>query len=361
MLHNFEVVDFNRPEAFDIDYLFEQILPSLGVSLLLGKSSCGKTAALLHTAYTLATRKPFGNFKGDKVFEECHSPFHASPMKKGSTILFVGEDKHDCPARVVASEILYTPEQLQSFPDGRPPIIIVKGGHVKLQDAKQAYELKEALQEQIDLYTAYGYPPRLLAFDTLFSCFFVKDQNNNAEGEAVMSALNIYAEVFQCHVMATMHPAKSSRADKTLNSGAAAYFNRADAVLQMSSVNQTPARKIRVVKTRNSPSENAVAQYRITGHGNVPLLQSEKSHAALAANNSISRRVYHKEIVAFMKENGAASLDEMAKGIKPRRNTKPESMKKRLKERIAEMIDNGEAKKIGDPVSSQKARYELTI
>lgn len=193
-----------------IDWLVYEMLPRVGVGLLVAPPHAGKTFAALDLARAVATGKPF---------------FGVEPDERGAVAILAGEGAGGMSMRMAA---LQEPEAL--------PIYVRDAGLLRGRLDELLADLKALSAASL---ADHGVPLRLVIVDTVASNGLVEDENDNTEVTIAMKALGKLGEVLGCCVMGTHHTPKAGGDAR----GAGAWRGSADFIWEVH--HESPTEKVR--------------------------------------------------------------------------------------------------------------------
>jgi hypothetical protein len=261
----------DNAEEHKNEYLFDNVLLRKGISVIVGKTGAGKSLTTMRIAAALATGQPIGYPK--RTGEDWPATL-GMPPHRGATLYFGGEGQSGMRSRIIAARDALPASALDSLPaafNGQLPIICLGKTSRPLVRDEQIYFIKQAIKERSQFFAEHGYLIRLMVFDTLVSSFFIRDENNNSEMQDLVNTLGIFQTAFDCHIMATAHPSKSSQS-KGETRGASAVVNSADTVLDLQAAGKSDERSLTVTKIRDGAGEGAVFNFSLEKQNGVPAL-----------------------------------------------------------------------------------------
>ena len=206
------------PPGATVEWLYNEMLPTMGVCLCTGPSNGGKTFVALDLAESLALGRDF---------------FGTKPAERGATLILCGE--------AFGSTVL----RLQALAPGIPVAARYVGGlaaHGALDELGKA--LGEAAAE---MKTRYGVPVRLIILDTLSSSGILENENDNAQAATVMKLFSEISQQMAALFLVLHHPPKSGEGDR----GAGAIRNSADYVMTIRREGSAAVRDIEMTKSRD--------------------------------------------------------------------------------------------------------------
>ena len=288
----FEIVNLDEDTPNDEEWLFTNLFPRVGVAILNGDASTGKSFLILRLIACLSTElKIFGHFKlgGKPMLNN-----FAFPTKTGSAVYISTEGKGFTRKRIKAA-FNYLDEEEQEIL-GMPdlPIIVIHNKFLKLEAGKQISEMKEVIKDKIQKLEKNKYPLRLIVFDILLDCFSVNDENSSTEMAKVFNGLRQYAKEFDCLVVAVMHPAKG-KGNKHLPRGGISTVNLTDTLVTLTKKKGSKERELKIVKSRNSDGADAVAKYNFDIIGEMPFfIPVDNKHTKISKNQNDNTAVNFK-------------------------------------------------------------------
>lgn len=351
MSPTFRVVE--RGRASEADELIAGLLPRTGVALLVGQSTVGKSFFALMLAAAVATGKSVTSVAGTSCGQSLHS---------GATIYVAGEGVSGLGARIAACEAAY------SGGVGLP-ITPVELGDTRLMGERSG-DLKLVVEKHHGGTVDARGKVRLIVFDTLISTFQIRDENSNAEMQSVLDALRAYAALFDCLVLATVHPGKGRGARRQGVRGASATFNGADVVLSLSKF-RDGRRWLSVVKMRDGATVGQQLHYEIVPVGHSAFMrplaarvsigdtESATPMRALAMLSVIERAWASSpvQLVNFLDQlqpaatvseivHAYVSLDAKRAREDGRPATKPDTLRKRIERALPQLVEATYVEKI---------------
>jgi RecA-family ATPase len=191
-------------------WLVKRLLPEMGVALMSGQWSTGKTFMALHLAHCVSTGTPFA---GQKI------------KRRGGTLLLAAEAPGDIPLRLRAI----------AAPPGTANPALLPFAWIddvpKLSDAKSRPGLINiALQAESEMQKQFKLPLALIIVDTMSAAAGFEDENSAAHVQPVMDALHQLARTTGALVMVVDHLGKSINVGTR---GSSAKEGSADAVLTL--------------------------------------------------------------------------------------------------------------------------------
>jgi RecA-family ATPase len=192
-------------------WLVKKLLPEMGVGLLSGQWSTGKTFMALHLANRVWTGEPFA---GRKI------------KRRGGTLYFAAEAAGDIPIRLRA---------IAAPPRAVKPVLLPFtwiDEVPKLSDANTCRQLIDIARRQADseMQKRFGVPLALIIVDTMSAAAGLEDENSAAHVQPVMDVLHQLAKTTGTLVIAIDHIGKSTHVGTR---GSSAKESSADAVLTL--------------------------------------------------------------------------------------------------------------------------------
>lgn len=215
---------FRHGDGWDLNanWLYYEMLPAVGVAVLLAPSQAGKTFLALELARSLATGKPF---------------FKETPDEKGGTLfVFAGTEGSGLARRM---EALGEKEAL--------PISATICGNLAEHGALTQL-LADLQAEAAYVLETFGVPVRLIVLETMAASGLLADENDNAEASRAMSNLAQIGQAMNALVMTSHHPAKG----KDEARGASAIPSSADYVLAIRRKGKETVRELELEKARDA-------------------------------------------------------------------------------------------------------------
>ena len=209
-------------------WLVKKLLPEIGVALLSGQWSTGKTFMALHLADCVCTGTPFA---GRKI------------KRLGGTLLFAAEASGDVQIRLdgIATQSIHQKLLPFAWADVVP----------KLSDAGALAELTARAREaEAGMKAKFGLPLVLILVDTMSAAAGFEDENSAAQAQLVMDVLHQLARATGTLVVAIDHFGKSMGAGTR---GSNAKESSADAVLALAMAGNQHIMTIR--KLRSGPAD----------------------------------------------------------------------------------------------------------
>lgn len=210
-------------EAWETDFawLYLDVLPDSGACLLGAPSQAGKTFVALELAYSLATGNPF---------------FGVEPEERGATLILCSEGESSLRRRMAAF--------------GDTPALPIAARGVGALGAKGALDalLIDLKAKAAEMEILYDVPVRLIMLDTLPASGLYDDQNDNVKATTALQVLQRISKEMNAVVLATVHPPKSGNGI----SGAEAFKNSADAVIEIHRDGRSKTRQIELTKSREA-------------------------------------------------------------------------------------------------------------
>ena len=205
-----------------INWLYRNLLPTVGVGVLLAPSQAGKTFLAIELARSLATNKPF---------------FKEEPKALGGTLfVFAGTEGSGLALRLDALE---EAERL--------PISATTIGN--LSEPKALERLLEALREEATYILAtHGVPVRLIVLETMAASGLLQDENDNSEASRAMANLAQISRAMNAFVLTSHHPAKNGNGAR----GASAIPSSADYVIEINRYERAAVREVELTKARDA-------------------------------------------------------------------------------------------------------------
>lgn len=203
-----------------VDWLYHQMLPKVGVGVMVAPSGSGKTFCAIELARSLATGKPF---------------FREAPDDKGATLfVFAGTEGSGLALRLDA---LGEADRL--------PISATQVGNLSETDALPNL-LADLKAEARWVLAEFGVPVRLVVLETLAASGLLRDENDNSEASLAMANLATIAREMGALVLTSHHPAKDGKGSR----GASAIPSAADYTLEIRQEGQI--REILLTKARDA-------------------------------------------------------------------------------------------------------------
>lgn len=210
---------FFHGDAIDKDtpWLIHGIVPATGIGILSGPSYSGKTFVALDMARAVALQAEF---------------FGKKPDDKGGTIIIAGEGMAGMRRRLAALET------------GDVGLLPIAGRSAVGLDEDQVFAdfVRDLNAKMKAMNEEFGFPVRLLIFDTLSSTGLVQDENDNSEMARMMAKIAHMASKLETVAIITHHPSANGKTER----GATAIFNNADFVLRIE--RPDPEDKIRTLQ-----------------------------------------------------------------------------------------------------------------
>lgn len=205
-----------------VNWLYRNMLPSVGVGVLVAPSQAGKTFLAIELARSLATGSEF---------------FRQEPKDMGGTLfVFAGTEGSGLALRLDA---LQEPERL--------PISATTIGN--LAEPKALQHLLEALKEEAAYILAtHGVPVRLVVLETMAASGLLIDENSNSEASRAMANLAQISRAMNALVLTSHHPAKAGNGTR----GASAIPASADYVIEIIRHEQAAVREVALTKARDA-------------------------------------------------------------------------------------------------------------
>jgi RecA-family ATPase len=198
----------NENEVAVPRWLVKKMLMECGVALLSAQWSAGKTFVALHLAECVARGKPFA---GQRI------------KRQGGTLFFAAEAAGDIPIRlrgITAGPLRIKQDPLPFAWLEKVPLLSAPGALEQMK--KDARDAAAVMQSR------YGLPLALIVVDTMAAASGVEDENDAAQGQAVMNVLHDLARATGALVLVVDH------FGKTIGSGTrgtSAKDSSADALL----------------------------------------------------------------------------------------------------------------------------------
>ncbi|WP_287461238.1 bifunctional DNA primase/polymerase [Sphingomonas sp.] len=201
-------------------WLYYNRIPQSSVVILVGPSGGGKTFFALEMAKSAATGSEF---------------FGMEPDERCGAVVLSAEGLGGLKARV------------KSLPANIPVAMTSVSG---LHDPKRVADLTEALDEKNrEFKLRFGVPLGLIVLDTLTASALLADENDNSECGRAMVALGQWAQRYNCAVVVTHHPPKSSTGPR----GGSALYAGADVVIEIDKpFKASPIREVHCTKNRDA-------------------------------------------------------------------------------------------------------------
>jgi hypothetical protein len=187
-----------------MDWLFQDRLPKVGVALLVGPSTAGKTFLAIDLARAVASGGEF---------------FGCKPAARAGAVIFAGEDWQGVRQRLLALD------------DTAGPVWAATVENLRTTEEKR----------RIDRMLRDAYRGFRRQHDS--------DENSNTDCAAAVSYLSELAEEHQCLVVVTHHPGKRDEGAR----GGSALFANPHTVLQVRPAKRSSAATLDCVKNRNGP------------------------------------------------------------------------------------------------------------
>lgn len=205
-----------------IDWLYRNLLPRVGVGVLLAVMQAGKTFTLIELARSLATGKVF---------------FKEEPKELGGTLfVFAGTEGSGLAARLDA---LGETDRL--------PISAMICGSLSDKDAL-ANLLADLKSEAANILRDFGVPVRMIVLETLSATGLLQDENDNSEAARAMANLATMSREMGALMLTSHHPSKDGKGAR----GASAILNSADYVLEITRHEQAAVRELALIKARDA-------------------------------------------------------------------------------------------------------------
>lgn len=205
-----------------VDWLYYEMLPKVGVGVLLGPSQGGKTFVATELARSLATGKAF---------------FRVEPDDRGGTLfVFAGTEGSGFALRLDALG-----------ETGRLPISATQVGNLSETNALPNL-LTDLKAEARWILAEFGVPVRLIVVETVAASGLLRDENDNSEASQAMANLATIAREMDALVLTSHHPTKDGKGSR----GASAIPNSADAVIELTREGTGNIRELALTKARNA-------------------------------------------------------------------------------------------------------------
>ena len=212
---------FHHGDEFDPpSWLFHELIPTVGVGMMIAPSSSGKTFLTVDLARSLAAGEGF---------------FGVEPNERGGTALLLAEGAGGARGRINAIRAA-----------GRLPIAASEIGMLN----GKLHDLTADLQAlSVEMLAVYGVPLRLVVIDTLAASGLLLDENDNVGAAIAMKALTNVSRLTGAFVLVVHHPPKDGRGER----GAGALRGGADVTLEIRREDKSAIRSLEIVKSRDGP------------------------------------------------------------------------------------------------------------
>lgn len=204
-----------------VQWLYDEVLPTTGVTILSAPSGAGKTFIALYLAQSLATGDPF---------------FKVNPSSTGGTMILVGEAFGSIKMRLAAL----------GGGQERLPIAARYVGGLAAQGAWKAL-CEDIRATAVSMHERFGKPVRLIVLDTLSASNILEREEDNAQAAYVMKLFGELAISLNVLFLVVHHPPKSGEGER----GAGAIRNNADYVLTVVQRPHEQLREIEITKSRD--------------------------------------------------------------------------------------------------------------
>ncbi len=205
-----------------VNWLYRNLIPTVGVGVLLAPSQAGKTFLAIELARSLATGKEF---------------FKQEAKELGATLfVFAGTEGSGLALRLDALE-----------ETDRLPISATTIGN--LSEPKALERLLEALKEEAaHIMSVQGVPVRLIVLETMAASGLLQDENDNSEASRAMANLAQISRAMNAFVLTSHHPAKNGNGSR----GASAIPSSADYVIEIIRHERAAVREVELIKARDA-------------------------------------------------------------------------------------------------------------
>lgn len=220
--HVFRHEDADKYDLKEVSWLFPDLLPTTGTSVLSGPPQSAKTFLVLEMARALATGSAFFDIRADEL--------------GGTVIAYGGSEGSGLPLRLKALQEV-EPMPITAITIGN---LSERGAMTKLADF--LYE------EDLRMKALYGVPLKLVVIETLSSSGLMNDEDSNAEGAAAIANLATLSRLTNTQVMVTHHPPKSGDGLR----GASSLGGNADTHIEIFRQGRDVMRRVDLVKGRNT-------------------------------------------------------------------------------------------------------------
>ncbi len=262
-------------------FLFDELLPRVGLWLIVGDAGSCKSLLALYVTTCLATKRRLVAFDPEEIIK---NPNLGLASQKAGALLLIGEDYPWFHRRAKAAY-----DALEEN-DDKALLEWIYGGHLPIVSADVRYlssleDVRHIIAQASNHFATMsttGYPLCYIVIDTLSAACDFQDENASRDMKQVYEWIDEVAHEYQCLIAVLTHPAKNSKGRKGRPKGSLEGEARAAVIWHLTKTAKFIRAK--VTKGRNGFHEGRHFDFKLHKSGNdawlLPVLSEESKDNA---------------------------------------------------------------------------------